>query len=279
MGVIEDYWSGVLQRLQAEVNVFNRLIAHQGERGRENEQAIARVLEGLVPRRFGVGTGLLFDSIGDYSRQLDVVIYDQIDSPTVLSQTAQLLYPLEEVLASIEVKTTLNKAEIDDAAKKKRSIRSLKPKDGYVRDSLFGLFAYDAETSPETIKKNLMALEPGDRPDLVCVLDPGIVAGRRSVLKVPDGDPDFCAGVTLLLGPDADAPVPASAESFDSHQQRDGSLYPVVQIGADRYLSDPSRALLLFCDALVRHLAVRDGRQEPVMSAYLSDGYRLLHAQ
>jgi hypothetical protein len=28
MGVIDQYWTGVLQRLQAEVEVFNRLIAH-----------------------------------------------------------------------------------------------------------------------------------------------------------------------------------------------------------------------------------------------------------
>lgn len=34
MGIIDEYRAGTLQRLQAEVNIFNRLIGHQGERGR-----------------------------------------------------------------------------------------------------------------------------------------------------------------------------------------------------------------------------------------------------
>lgn len=48
MGIIDEYWAGTLQRLQAEVANFNRLIAHQGERGRENEQALSRVLGAAV---------------------------------------------------------------------------------------------------------------------------------------------------------------------------------------------------------------------------------------
>jgi hypothetical protein len=37
MPIIEQDWTRVLQRLEAEVSVFARLAAHEGERGRENE--------------------------------------------------------------------------------------------------------------------------------------------------------------------------------------------------------------------------------------------------
>lgn len=40
MPIVEQYWTGVLQRLDAEVAVFSKLVTHEGERGRENEAAI-----------------------------------------------------------------------------------------------------------------------------------------------------------------------------------------------------------------------------------------------
>jgi hypothetical protein len=42
VSILARYWEGVLQRLEAEVYVFAQLVAHEGERGRENEVVIAR---------------------------------------------------------------------------------------------------------------------------------------------------------------------------------------------------------------------------------------------
>ena len=47
MSTIQEYWAGVLQRLEAEVSIFARLVLHHGERGRGNEAALGRVLEPL----------------------------------------------------------------------------------------------------------------------------------------------------------------------------------------------------------------------------------------
>src|SRR4051794_13121380 len=125
MSVVQDYWDGVLQRLRAEVGVFSRLIRHRGEQGRENEAAFARLLTSFVPQRLGVGTGLLIDSKGGSSRQLDIVLFERSDEPAVLAQTNQLLYPVESVVACIEVKTRLSTSEIDDCAAKGASVRML----------------------------------------------------------------------------------------------------------------------------------------------------------
>src|SRR5690606_22020378 len=96
-------------RLQAEVEGFNNIIEHQGEKGRENELSLSRMIERLAPTRYGVGTGLAFDSGGTQSRQTDVVIYDAIDEPAIFAQTNQVLFPIENVRAFVEVKTTMNK--------------------------------------------------------------------------------------------------------------------------------------------------------------------------
>jgi hypothetical protein len=279
MGIIDEYWAGTLQRLQAEVEIFNRLIEHQGERGRENEQALARVLEGLVPGRLGVGTGLLFDVNGGYSKQMDIVLFDRVDSPRILAQTTQVLHPVEEVGLCIEVKTTLGKEEIEDAAAKKSSVAALRRHDGYAAP-LFALFAYDAETAPATLAKNLEALEPDQRPDLTCVLDPGFLAGPRSLLRPDDGEDDYVCGVTLLHDTDGDGHrvsgsyVAGETGKWESRELRNGTIFPVVKFNGTRMLSEPARALLLFCEAVVRTLSARSGRSDPVLSRYLQDPYR-----
>src|SRR5690349_3042037 len=107
MTILEDYWSAVLRRLQAEVDGFNSLIEHAGERGRENELALARILQVLMPSAYTVGTGLLIDSQDAASKQCDLVLTDQTEQPRLLAQTNELLHPIETVRAVIEVKSTL----------------------------------------------------------------------------------------------------------------------------------------------------------------------------
>jgi len=83
--VVEQYWSGVATRLQAEVEVFNRLIGHAGEQGRQKEVALVSILERLLPRRVGLGSGLLIDSTGGRSKQSDAVLFDDGDQPKILA--------------------------------------------------------------------------------------------------------------------------------------------------------------------------------------------------
>lgn len=64
MSIVETYWSGVSRRLQEEVDTFNRLIGHAGEQGRENEQSLVSLMERLLPRSLGVGTGVVIDADG-----------------------------------------------------------------------------------------------------------------------------------------------------------------------------------------------------------------------
>lgn len=184
MTLLEEYWNGVLRRLQAEVDGFNRIIGHQGERGRENELALARILQPLIPARYAVGTGIIIDASDNASKQCDVVLYEQADQARMLAQTNQLLHPVETVRVVIEIKTTLDKAEIDDAAGKKRSVDALQliVSEPPRSSPLFVLFAYAADTSAGTVAKNILALPVGDRPDLVCVITPGIVGGHTDLL-------------------------------------------------------------------------------------------------
>jgi len=48
---------------------------------------------------------MVIDRFDSYARQADIVLFEQVDEPAVLAQTTQLIYPIESVRASIEVKT------------------------------------------------------------------------------------------------------------------------------------------------------------------------------
>ncbi|MEA2378458.1 MAG: hypothetical protein QOD13_2365 [Thermoleophilaceae bacterium] len=270
MPIVEEYWAGVLARLQAEVDVFARLVRHKGEQGRENEAALARLLGSFVPRRFGIGTGLVIDASDRTSRQMDLVVFEQSDEPAVLAQTTQLLYPVEAVVACIEVKTTIRKDELEDCARKKASISELEPRrthpDGS-RHPLFFVLGYSAALLPASIYRALQDIDPSERPDVISVLEPGVLAGRTEALQQLAAD-DYAGGLVLLRDKTG-TPINGTPRGSDMMAEHEGRLYPLVKYRDEYVLVDPARNLLLFAEALVRLLADQQGRREPVLTHYL----------
>jgi hypothetical protein len=68
---------------------------------------------------------MLIDSKDNYSRQIDLIVYDRADEPAILAQTTQVLYPIENVYACIEVKTTLYARTVEGCAKNKKAVLEL----------------------------------------------------------------------------------------------------------------------------------------------------------
>ena len=279
VSAVEQYWAGVLQRLRAEVDVFARLIGHNAERGRSNELALARVLEAFLPTRWGVGTGLLIDSSGRQSSQMDIVIYERADEPAVFAQTTQILFPVETVVGVIEVKTTLTSTDVDsDFVEKKASIEALESTTP--SRPLVMLLAYDCEPSPETLAAHLHQDSGTNSPELACVLNWCALAGTPEAL----GGDGYRVGNCLLQLHGDDGELTTAWEVVAEEQKkeraviRDGKLLPVIRRSdGERYIGDPGRTLLLFVEALTRLGATRRGHPIPTLSAYLSDAARALY--
>lgn len=271
MPVVRDYWRGVLDRLQADVDSLSKLVKHAGERGRANEVALTQLLELFVPRRLDVSTGLLIDRDDRYSKQMDIVVTERSDEPAVLAQTTQLLHPVEVVLACIEVKTMLRGDDIEDCRRKKVSLNALQScaahADG-TASPLFFVLAYSTSLRPESVAKRIRDLGDAERPDVLCILDPPIFMEKDSEHS----------GVVLVLddlSEDTATAVRAS-DPTARDQERDGRRYPLLEWKSTTYLGDPGRALLLFIEALARLTAEKQGRPVPVLTSYLDD--RMRHA-
>jgi hypothetical protein len=101
-------------------------IIHEGLKGRIREMFVDDLIAPLLPSFVGVGTGKIIDSEGGQSGECDVVIYDRDKMPTLMLGQREALFPIESVLYSIEVKTTLNANELRAATSKAKQIKELK---------------------------------------------------------------------------------------------------------------------------------------------------------
>jgi hypothetical protein len=281
--LISQYWRGVLRRMQAEVEDFNSIIGHLGEMGRENELSLTRMLENLVPSRYGIGSGLIFDADGKNSRQTDIVIYDAVDEPTIMAQTSQVLFPVENVLGAIEVKTTLTGHEIANIGKKVESVKSLTPRVG--ESPICAAVGFKVAQSLDTTASHLLELKTDaadNRPDLFLVVDPGMIGLSRRIAEglgweLPDSV-DYLLGVTpLQRQTDGDVevgayePVSASAGTTAIIQ---GSVFKIYSLGQQYYFAESARALLLFSEALLTTLATDGGRPAPGFHHYITKEMR-----
>lgn len=272
MNIVEQYWSSVVTRLQSEVDGFNKLIGHAGEQGRENELSLSRLLENLIPRRLGVGSGVVIDATNMRSKQTDIIVYDLADQPTLMAQSSQVIFPVEVVHAVIEVKTNLTADEVADCAEKKASIHALSPAPGHALP-FFGVLAYDAWASPKTVATHVRDLEATRRPDSICVMNPGLIGGPN------DSDPNqFDFGLVPLHERAEDGTrtaqdwVRVENPPANAMLGRYGSTYPVTRIVGQPgfWVGEPGRALLLFCHALLQSLSDRGAIPALAMSHYLT---------
>ena len=142
-------------------------------------------------KRFAAEKGFIIDDQNNITRQTDVIIYDASNSPIYRAQPDSLILPSDNVAAVIEVKSSLNKNELKDAAGKISAVKKLSktPITNIDQPVTFStlittktlgvVFAYDSTTSLETLAINLKEINEdiasGQWIDAVIVLDKGII--------------------------------------------------------------------------------------------------------
>ena len=101
---------------------------HSLSKGEQRENPIRDFFNELLPRRFSVSSGEIFDSSGNVSPQSDMIIYRTIDGIPVLDQQPTLLQA-ESVMCITEVKSEINTEQYKDCLLKAKRIFQLKPFD------------------------------------------------------------------------------------------------------------------------------------------------------
>jgi hypothetical protein len=112
--------------LKTNLEMSSTSITHNGTTGDVNEKHFIEILRKYLPDRYAVNTGIVIDSDGKTSDQIDVVIYDNQYTPTLLDQQDHRFIPAEAVYAVFEVKPHIDKSYLEYAGKKAESVRVLR---------------------------------------------------------------------------------------------------------------------------------------------------------
>lgn len=112
--------------LKCKLEMSSNTITHSGKAGDINENHFIDSLSKYLPDRYKITSGIVIDSSGATSDQIDVVIYDNQYTPILLSQQNHYYIPAESVYAVFEAKPLINKNYLDYAGAKAGSVRRLK---------------------------------------------------------------------------------------------------------------------------------------------------------
>lgn len=116
---------------QAEINLAHQaeqvgLFEHSVMVGTAREFIIKSVLKTILPPVVHVGSGKVFDANGMKSLQIDIIIYDS-RFPIFEIEQGIGLYPIEGVIATIEVKSTITNKSLHEALDNSMSLIKLTP--------------------------------------------------------------------------------------------------------------------------------------------------------
>lgn len=123
---LRDAFARVHTRLSIDLEDAARTVSHDGERGRVTETDWIRVLRSYLPQRYAVNGGIVIDSEGHTSDQIDIVIYDPQYTPVLLTREPHQYIPAEAVYAVLEAKPDITKQRLEYGGKKAESVRRLK---------------------------------------------------------------------------------------------------------------------------------------------------------
>lgn len=122
---LQQAFANVQTALSSQMALATQSISHAGTMGSVNEEHWLSLLRSYLPNRYEVATGIVIDSKGHRSDQIDVVIFDRHFTPTLLDQMNHRYIPAEAVYAMFECKPEVNKGYIAYAEKKAASVRGM----------------------------------------------------------------------------------------------------------------------------------------------------------
>ncbi|MFY7805569.1 MAG: DUF6602 domain-containing protein [Limnoraphis robusta] len=157
---------------------------HPADLGNIREEILREFLSstGYLPLKYGVSkpSVRIVTKTGHQSNQIDIAIYDSLNSPMLLSYPSLSFLAIESVYGVIQVKSRLSSR--DDINEGLNNIASFKKLEG--SDNSFGiLFAYDCSlkwtTLAETVKDFMCKNTSSVWTNFVVVLNQGLILPRE----------------------------------------------------------------------------------------------------
>lgn len=124
---IDDWVQSISDMIKISAKVGSSVSNHSTILGDARESFIRDILENFLPSSIVIGSGQIIDQYGGRSKQIDIVIYRR-DFPVLQTFGSADVYLVEGVLATIEVKSMLDKDNLEMALNNVKSVKDLRPK-------------------------------------------------------------------------------------------------------------------------------------------------------
>lgn len=123
---LPEMMSSLHDGIQNELHTARKALAHPSTKGDASEQVWLELLQTYLPKRYQVESAHVVDSEGNFSDQMDVVVFDRQYSPFIFNFKAAKIVPAESVYAVFEAKQTMDAGLLKYAKEKISSVRQLK---------------------------------------------------------------------------------------------------------------------------------------------------------
>lgn len=176
--------AGLHDDIENRLSIARKTFVHPGTKGDASESVWLELLQNYLPKRYQSANAHVVDSRGEFSEQIDVVVFDRQYSPFIFQYEGQIIIPAESVYAVFESKQSTNPDHVAYAQKKVQSVRTLHRTSlpiPYARGVyppkplthiIGGLLAFESDWNPALGQPLIKALEEGGheaRLDLGCV--------------------------------------------------------------------------------------------------------------
>jgi hypothetical protein len=170
--------------IEQRLSTARKSFGHAPSKGDASESVWLDLLQTYLPKRYEAASAHVVDSQGQFSDQIDVVVFDRQYSPFIFTFEGQKVIPAESVYAVFEAKQTLNAKLIQYARDKVASVRGLSrtslpiPHAGGLYEPkplmpiIGGVLAFESDWNPplgEPLEKTLVGGDEATRLDIGCV--------------------------------------------------------------------------------------------------------------
>jgi Domain of unknown function (DUF6602) len=98
---IEEVFDEVAAKMRADFAGSRAALSHGGMKGTAAEEVVRLFLRDYLPAALDVSTGILIDTAGNCTRQLDIIVSDAVSTPILFRSSDIRVIPVECALRSV----------------------------------------------------------------------------------------------------------------------------------------------------------------------------------
>lgn len=164
------------ERVEQDLKASREALAHPLAKGDSSEAVWTTLFTKYLPQRYAAAKATIVDSNGQFSHQIDIVLFDRQYTPLIFEHHDQIIVPVEAVYALFEAKQDIRANFVRYAQEKVGSVRRLHrtsvpvqtidgPRTATPQPILAGFLAFESSWATTPIDKYLSPVLAADQQE------------------------------------------------------------------------------------------------------------------